>query len=1607
MLRYSAFVASILTLAVLVGSCGEPTGVGPAPPVAELPQAQVAVALDPLMAPRGVESLRAESSAGSVRLSTSGSAITIDLIEGLRSVWVLDDDDELVAVVSVFIGREEAAEAAAPSFHLRDPQGVERTVEGAFVQCNTRADVNVDAIQQALYLVTLSPDVYGLRCAQYAKFEAELLRDEGFARMVAEFEDGLRAGLTGTQLIDPDTNPQYYELAARIRERAFVAAGMNLASGYEADPDKPRHEPPRQGVTPNASVSDWTLPYDVQAYNGARMHYEVAHVAPLAGGNLQVLRRESLGPVPLWRFWDDVTRANLTLQAIGPQSVVLLSGWEDGGRTPTDLLAASVSARLKNGALVVKDISALLDVGCLANASDQALQTLLSSGDILSDLEALLVDFSNHEWQRAWDRVWDWYVDSVMDTALRVTGISEIKCTAKDGDLFRRGNKYVYAVFKGLEVANTVATIWSLYAFNEPYASWDAYVGPHIVGEVHDASAVLDGEALRVRGRVDGFAIASVELRVLDLTSGVRQLDYSEEYQAPFGGFRRSIGFRGVPWLPIFDYDIDARFDASAWDLDRAGASDLAVLICATAPDTSGNPLEECELVNVVVAATSSPPVINSFTAAPERVTAGEASVLSWHVQGSEPLSLTIDRGVGDVTGQSSAEVYPTSGTTYRLTASNPHGVDTRQVIVTVDEASSVGPVARLVTNPAGQVRVDAIVELDATGSTFGNGERSTYEFRSGDGRNRQESWGKWVLSYPTEGTFEPCVRVRNSLHEWSSWACQTLNVVRETAGGPDLTIVQYSIPGSTGPANPSSWEIDHGDTFDLTVAWFNDGDPLPDDHPRFFLQVRANGEVLTGHGYSGGFVGDERTFFELGGDLEPGEYTIVMIIDANNVIEEVDESNNTASFTLHVESVPPSADFSVSTDCLTASFADASTHPMGDARIVRHTWDFRDGNGTTQRHPTHTFSSEGTYNVRLTVEDEWANTDTRTRAVSVEACPDPVEVSISPETVTLPPNTSNTFTATVTGGTNGSVTWSTTCGSISGTGNTVTYTAPTSEGTCRVRATSVEDTDAWDEATVTVEAVGTPEWRASPTQLDFFADVGDPAPPAQSFTLHNDGSVAGSFTLNAGGMAQVSPDTGSIAAGGSQQISVSVEACPDPGTTTSLITLPDTPVTVGVSRTCGEPELDVGMIQVIIGGLPSGVDADVTISGQGWMLWPTSSVLFSDMPPGWYQMTADTVESEGATYEPTPSSESFLVEADATTTVTITYELAAPPAPSRTYRSVAAGGSSSYAIDTDDRVWAWGANRYGQLGDGTTANRLTPTAVSGLGRVDAVAAGSRHALAIVGGQVYAWGENRDGELGTTSVCVGRDCYSAVPVEAGGFTQVIDVAAGAGSSMALRAYGNVFMWGRNYGPEPVMITGISNVTAISAGQNHMLALRSDGTVWSWGSNGAGELGSGDYVDRDTPGQVLDLTNIVAIAAGEAFSMALRSDGSVWAWGYNDLGQLGDGTTTWRTRPVRVSGITTATAITAGGRHGLARLSDGSVRAWGYNNVGQLGDGTTTDRLSPISVSGLHSAAEVAAGSAHSLAVLGNAHAMAWGFNGSGQLGDGTTTSRRLPIAVMD
>ncbi|NMC00696.1 MAG: hypothetical protein GYA35_10490, partial [Thermoanaerobaculaceae bacterium] len=294
----------------------------------------------------------------------------------------------------------------------------------------------------------------------------------------------------------------------------------------------------------------------------------------------------------------------------------------------------------------------------------------------------------------------------------------------------------------------------------------------------------------------------------------------------------------------------------------------------------------------------------------------------------------------------------------------------------------------------------------------------------------------------------------------------------------------------------------------------------------------------------------------------------------------------------------------------------------------------------------------------------------------------------------------------------------------------------------------------------------------------------------------------------------------------------------------------------------------------------------------------------------------------------------------------------------------------SDELIGVDRRInssicsFTWGFNYYGQLGDGTTTSRETPTQVQNLSDIVTVSGGGAHSLALKSdGTVWAWGNNSSGQLGDGTTTESH--------------------------------------------EPIQVQNLTNVIDIVCGNVHCLALKSDGTVWAWGNNYYGQLGDGSTIDRYVPVQVSNLTNVVAIAGGWYHSLALKSDGTVWAWGYNYYGQLGDGTTTNRLTPVSVQNLSNVIAIAAGEYHTIALQNAGTVWAWGRNNYGQLGDGTTTNKNIPSQVQNLEDIVSIAVGESHSLALKDDGTVWSWGFNSVGQLGDGTTTNRLTPVQVQN
>jgi len=340
--------------------------------------------------------------------------------------------------------------------------------------------------------------------------------------------------------------------------------------------------------------------------------------------------------------------------------------------------------------------------------------------------------------------------------------------------------------------------------------------------------------------------------------------------------------------------------------------------------------------------------------------------------------------------------------------------------------------------------------------------------------------------------------------------------------------------------------------------------------------------------------------------------------------------------------------------------------------------------------------------------------------------------------------------------------------------------------------------------------------------------------------------------------------------------------------------------------------------------------------------------------------------------------------------------------APSLLAQSLPTGGGmsfSSYAVTAEGKLYAWGANFRGQLGNSTKVNSATPLDISPFGdlagkTIVSVSSGYEHTLALASdGTVYAWGNGLYGQLG-------RNAFeSTVPLQVPGLSGITAIAAGGNHSLALKSDGTVYAWGDGqngqlgdgnfYGPPPfrvvvpVQVTNLSGVTAIAAGYSHSVALKSDGTVYAWGSGTSGQMGNGSFNSSAVPVPVSGLSRIKTIAAGRGHSLALHSDGIVYAWGLGISGQLGSGgynSVSLRVQVINLSGIT---AIAAGNLHSLALKSDGTIYAWGNGQNGQLGNGNFNNSAVPVQVSSLSNITHISGGEGHSLARKSDGIIYAW------------------------
>lgn len=248
-------------------------------------------------------------------------------------------------------------------------------------------------------------------------------------------------------------------------------------------------------------------------------------------------------------------------------------------------------------------------------------------------------------------------------------------------------------------------------------------------------------------------------------------------------------------------------------------------------------------------------------------------------------------------------------------------------------------------------------------------------------------------------------------------------------------------------------------------------------------------------------------------------------------------------------------------------------------------------------------------------------------------------------------------------------------------------------------------------------------------------------------------------------------------------------------------------------------------------------------------------------------------------------------------------------------FASLSLGGSLC-GLTVDGAAYCWGANDFGQVGDGTLTLRTTPTPVIGGLTFASLSVGGWHACGLtVGGAAYCWGANGVGQLGD-------------------------------GTTANRT-------------SPVAVAGGLTFVGLAPAREYTCGVTSTGAVYCWGDNTLGILGDGTTTGSLVPKKIASTETFVSVTAGLEHACALTTGQRARCWGQNNgpqvQGQLGDGTKTSSLAPVAVARDLAFVELRAGRAFTCGRTAEGKIYCWGDNRFGQLGAGALTMLNSPTPV----------------------------------------------------
>ena len=293
----------------------------------------------------------------------------------------------------------------------------------------------------------------------------------------------------------------------------------------------------------------------------------------------------------------------------------------------------------------------------------------------------------------------------------------------------------------------------------------------------------------------------------------------------------------------------------------------------------------------------------------------------------------------------------------------------------------------------------------------------------------------------------------------------------------------------------------------------------------------------------------------------------------------------------------------------------------------------------------------------------------------------------------------------------------------------------------------------------------------------------------------------------------------------------------------------------------------------------------------------------------------------------------------------------------------IAAGENHNVALDSNGNVWTWGRNNNYQIGN-TRENQYTPYKVSNLPKVIKIAAGNNNTMVITeNNELYAWGLNAYGDLG-----LGTYTNKVLPKKVKGVHDIIDISGGKSHYIVLNRAGEVFATGSNlYGQLGIGNNEIGKINefqkveikdkigTIDAGDISNIVTTVDGYVYTWGGNTYSTLGTEDKENKNVPTKLKDVKNIRQASIGKTHTILRDGNNNVYVTGTNSNGQLGLGTTENKTTFEQNTLINNVIRVSSGDTYTVFLKEDGSVWACGDYNHGNKEKKSRTRSEEPVLV----------------------------------------------------